>query len=146
LKFPGLWHHVVLHVATNVLEEGITTIFKVEGDRGNMFLWNVGNHLQDYVVTTQNTTVNMTIILDLPYCCEQWTSSSCCLFLGKMVNMATDPLIVPTRRCSGSSWLDTRGHAIEVTHASCVSMWQSSPVTATFGPSARHSGVNTFKI
>jgi hypothetical protein len=84
--------------------------------------------------------------LDLPYCCEQWTSSSCCLFLGKMVNMATDPLIVPTRRCSGSSWLDTRGHAIEVTHASCVSMWQSSPVTATFGPSARHSGVNTFKI
>lgn len=86
------------------------------------------------------------IISHLPYCCEQWTNSSRCLFLGKMVSRATEPLIVPTKRCSGSSWLFTCGHAIEVTHAGCVSMWQSSPVTATSGPPVRLSEIMILKL
>jgi hypothetical protein len=39
--------YVVLQVVTNVSEQYITSAFRT-GAGGCMFLWNVGNHLQDY--------------------------------------------------------------------------------------------------
>jgi hypothetical protein len=45
-----LWCTVVLYVVASVSEEFIASVFYAE-NWGGKFLWNVGNHLQDFTVS-----------------------------------------------------------------------------------------------
>jgi hypothetical protein len=65
-------------MATSVSEEIIASVYLEDG--GNKFLWNIGNHIQDYMASNpggQNWPIKIYFI---SYDCTIW--SLCCAVLG----------------------------------------------------------------